>query len=83
MARNDDMVTDEATGLVTEGVSENYEDGRGQMDTRHFFVAYPPHVVAYGLEENRVTRRWGQGDTRAEALTSAQEYITKYGAVIS
>jgi len=74
MARNDGMTTDPATGLVTESVSENYEDNRGQMDTRHFFIAYPPHVVAYGHEEDRISRRWGTGETRAEALTSAQEY---------
>jgi hypothetical protein len=83
MARNDGMTTDPATGLVTESVSENYEDNRGQMDTRHFFIAYPPHVVAYGHEEDRITRKWGSGKSRSEALAHAKEYIAESGAIIS
>lgn len=83
MARNDDMITDRATDLVTEHVSENYQPRPGQMDTRYFYVAYPPLFVAYGHEEGRISRAWGTGKTRSEALANAEEYIKKSGSVIS
>ena len=83
MARNDGIVTDEATGLITEGVSGNYEPRPSRMATRDWFVAYPPNVVAYGHEDDRVSRAWGSGDNRNDALRAATEYMKKHGAVIS
>jgi hypothetical protein len=76
------MKTDPHTGLITEHVSQNYEPRPGQMDTRYFVIAYPPHFVAYGHEEDRVSRAWGKGRTRTGALADAQDYMQKSGAVI-
>jgi hypothetical protein len=36
------------TEKVTEKVTENYQPRPGQMATRTFWAAYPPHVAGYG-----------------------------------
>lgn len=57
--------------LETEYVSENYEPAPGQMDTRHFWIAYPPHVLQYGEVGDRIARASGRGDTEDAALADA------------
>jgi hypothetical protein len=54
-----------------EQVSENYQPRPGQMDTRTYWIAYPPHVAGYGHMEDRVARALGVGDTKAAALDAA------------
>jgi len=73
---------DRKTELVTEKVSENYQPRPGQMDTRYFWIAYPPHVMNYGHEEDRISRAWGSGKLRREALAEASKRIND-GWVVS
>jgi hypothetical protein len=57
--------------LETEQVSENYQPRPGAMDTRTFWIAYPAHVLNYGSMSDRISRAWGRGSTRSEALLDA------------
>lgn len=57
--------------MYTEYVSENYEPRPGEMDTRHYWIAYPDHVLAYGHVEDRISRAAGWGDTEEAALAHA------------
>lgn len=59
------------TRIVAERVSENCQPRPGQMDTRYFWVAYPEHVAGYGHVDDRISRAWGSGKTKREALANA------------
>jgi len=73
---------DRSTGLVTEKVSQGIQIRPGVYGTDTFWIAYPPNVVAYGHEEDRISRAWGKGDLRREALAEAREKIAN-GWVVS
>jgi len=57
--------------LDTEKVTENYQPRPGDMATRTFWIAYPPHVAGYGRMGDRISRAWGSGRTRKAALADA------------
>jgi hypothetical protein len=57
--------------LYAEKVTENYQPRPGQMDTRTFWIAYPPSVAAYGHTSDRISRAWGAGKTRKAARAAA------------
>jgi hypothetical protein len=59
--------------LHTEKVSRAYEVRPGEVVTREFWIAYPDHVLAYGHMEDRISRSWGSGSTKAEALADAEQ----------
>lgn len=58
--------------MDTEKVTENYQPQPGQMATRTFWIAYPPHVAAYGHVSDRISRAAGTGETRKAAIAAAE-----------
>jgi hypothetical protein len=46
--------------LETEKVTGNYQPAPGQMGTRTFWIAYPPHVADYGHVDDRIARAAGR-----------------------
>lgn len=60
--------------LETEKVSENYQQRPGVMASRKFWIAYAPHVAAYGHMSDRISRASGRGKTAAEALEAAHRF---------
>jgi hypothetical protein len=66
---------DRGSGLVTEKVSQGVEVRPGQYGTDTFWIAYPPSILAYGHEDDRISRAWGKGDLRREALAEAQKRV--------
>jgi hypothetical protein len=76
------IARDADTDLITEKVSEAIEIEPGVPWTRVFWIAYPPHVLAYGHEEDRISRAWGRGNLRREALAQAKKHVEQ-GWVIS
>ena len=58
--------------LTAGRVTENHRTSPTQCGTRTYWIAYPDWVAAYGHAGDRITRAWGTGRTRKEALANAE-----------
>jgi hypothetical protein len=71
------MSTHRGSGLITEKVTQGIQIRPGEYGSETFWIAYPPHVLAYGHEEDRISHAWGTGKLRREALAEAQKKIAE------
>ena len=69
------------TGLITEKVSQGVQIRPGEYGSATFWIAYPPNVAAYGHDDDRISRAWGTGKLRRDALAAAEQKITEGWAV--
>ena len=72
---------DRRTGLITEKVSQGIQIRPGVYGSETFWIAYTPNVAAYGHEADRISRAWGKGDLRREALAAAEQKIAEGWAI--
>jgi hypothetical protein len=73
---------DRKTGLLTEKVEQGVQIEPGVYGSETFWIAYPPHILAYGHEADRIAAAWGRGKLRRDALAEAQHKIDD-GRVVS
>ncbi len=59
--------------FTAEKVTENFELYPGQMSARNIWIAYPARrgIEGLGHQIDRISRAWGVGHTRKEALEAA------------
>jgi hypothetical protein len=59
--------------LYTERVEVDYAaaGGGAGIETRRFWIAYPPHIAGYADESYRIDHASGSGQTKTEALLAA------------
>ena len=72
---------DRGSGLITEKVSQGIQIKPGVYGSETFWIAYPPNVAAYGHDDDRISRAWGTGKLRRDALAAAEQKITEGWAV--